>query len=500
MAANEQVETVSGVAVSMAAAETAAELAQAVRDATRDLPFGVEPPASWSALESTAHEDAEARRMTTTSCSPGACRAGRALARRRDQQPRGHRGGARRARRARARASAPWHGSTRSARWRRPTRPIAPRLRGEELGPLHGVPLAHKDMFYRAGQLAELRAALMRGPPARRHGHRPRSARRGRCDRCRPAQHGRVRARHHRPQRPHRPSRATPGTGSRITGGSTSGGAAAVAARLIPATLGSDTGGSIRYPAACCGLVGLKPTYGRVSRVRLHAAVALARPCRAAGPHVRGRWPCCCRRSPGTTPTDPTTSTAAGAGLPGRPAARRDRAAPGGARRTASTSQIDAGGRGRRRSLAGRLWPRPGMRVCPVARAVLRAAQCAAPAVMLAECAALHRERVWPRAATTIRRPLARMEPGFRPLRRRLSAGAWPRAAPMLRAVLRRGLRRCRCPGAADDCRSATPRHRRDRHRRRRALHRGRQPPGHARRAVQLSGPAGAERADRLGR
>lgn len=96
---------------------------------------------------------------------------------------------------------------------------------------------------------------------------------------------------------------------TKVPGGSSGGSAAAVAAGLAPAAIGTDTGGSVRQPAALCGVVGLKPTYGSVSR---YGMIAFASSLDQAGPITRNVQDAAALFRAMTGPADPNDMTSIG--------------------------------------------------------------------------------------------------------------------------------------------------------------------------------------------
>jgi aspartyl-tRNA(Asn)/glutamyl-tRNA(Gln) amidotransferase subunit A len=178
--------------------------------------------------------------------------------------------------------------------------------RGHRRGPLHGVPLAHKDMFYREGKVTTGGSAILRDQVATTTAtvlHR--------LDEAGAVEIGALNLSEfaagptgHNLHYGHCRNAFDP---MHVAGGSSSGSAVAVAARLVFGALGSDTGASIRLPAAYNGVVGLKPTYGRVSR---YGAMPRSWSLDHVGPLARTARDCALilQVVAGPDPSDPTAS------------------------------------------------------------------------------------------------------------------------------------------------------------------------------------------------
>lgn len=176
--------------------------------------------------------------------------------------------------------------------------------KGHLRGPLHGVPMAHKDMYYREGIASSCGSKILRERRA------PSSATAlERLDAAGALQVGVLNMAEFAfgptGHNWHFGHCRNPWDPQRITGGSSSGSGVSVAACASFAALGSDTAGSIRLPAAFCGTAGFKPTYGRVSRA---GALPLSFSLDTVGPLARTVEDCALilQAIAGPDPRDPT--------------------------------------------------------------------------------------------------------------------------------------------------------------------------------------------------
>ena len=175
---------------------------------------------------------------------------------------------------------------------------------GARRGVLHGVPLAHKDMYYEAGKVVTCGSRIRRDFVATTTAtalQRLKDAGTIRLGSLQMAEFAYGPTGHNSHYGPVR----NPFSLDRITGGSSSGSGSAVAARLTFAALGSDTGGSVRMPAHFCGVTGLKTTVGRISRA---GAMPLSQSLDTVGPLTRTAEDCAVLLGlmAGADPADPT--------------------------------------------------------------------------------------------------------------------------------------------------------------------------------------------------
>jgi aspartyl-tRNA(Asn)/glutamyl-tRNA(Gln) amidotransferase subunit A len=176
--------------------------------------------------------------------------------------------------------------------------------KGNSRGALHGVPLAHKDMYYDAGKIVTCGSKIRRDWVATTTAtalQRLKDAGTVRLGSLQMVEFAYGPTGHNAHYGPVH----NPWAFDHITGGSSSGSGAAVAARLTFAALGSDTGGSIRMPAHFCGVTGLKTTVGRISRA---GAMPLSQSLDTVGPLARSAEDCALLLGlmAGADPDDPT--------------------------------------------------------------------------------------------------------------------------------------------------------------------------------------------------